>query len=287
MKEIQIKNINKVYKDAPALQNVSLTLEYGKVYGLLGRHGAGKSTLINIISNKVFADSGEVLIDGFSAKENMDIQEKIFCMSSADDLYDKEAKVKDIYKWTNRFYASFDIDKAFEIAMLFGLDTWLKSKELSIGYQSILKLSVALSLDVPYLILDEPFLGLGANHRALFYKILSDDYEKNKRTIIIATHLTDEITNIIEDVILIDNGKLLLQESHESLLSGGYSISGFKTDVDEYSQDKNVIRFDEYEGIKVAYILGDRTVLPQNTNLQVKVLNLQELFAKLTEKGGN
>ena len=287
MKAIQIKNVNKVYKDVVALQNVSLTLEHGKIYGLLGRNGAGKSTLINIISNRVFADSGEALIDGLPAKENMDVQEKIFCMSAADDLYDKDSKAKDIYKWSNQFYDCFDIDKAFEIAKLFGLDTKRKFKNLSTGYQSIFKLSVALSLNVPYLILDEPVLGLDANHRELFYKILLDDYEKNERTIIIATHLIEEIANLIEDVILIEGGKLLLQESTESLLSKGYCVSGFKTDVDEYSQDKNVIRFEEHEALKVAYILGDKSQLPQNVNLQVTPMNLQKLFVKLTEKGGN
>ena len=78
MKAIEIKNLNKTYKNVIGLQNISLTLEYGKIYGLLGRNGAGKSTLVNIISNRIFADSGEVLIDGLFSKENMQVHEKIF-----------------------------------------------------------------------------------------------------------------------------------------------------------------------------------------------------------------
>lgn len=81
----------------------------------MGRNGAGKSTLINIIANRIFADEGTVLVDDIPAKENMQVHEKIFCMSEA-DLYDKELKIKEHFKWINRFYDSFDLDKAFEIA---------------------------------------------------------------------------------------------------------------------------------------------------------------------------
>lgn len=143
MNAIQIKNVTKKYKDVTALDNVSFSFEYGKIYGFLGRNGAGKSTLINIIANRVFADSGEIMIDDIPAKENMKIHDKIFCMSEA-DLYDESLKVKELFKWINRFYDDFDKAKAFEIAEKFNLDTNRKFKALSKGYQSIFKLTVAL-----------------------------------------------------------------------------------------------------------------------------------------------
>lgn len=114
MNAIQIKNITKRYKDVTALDDISFSFEFGRIYGFLGRNGAGKSTLINIIANRIFADQGEVLIDGIPAKENMGVHEKIFCMSEA-DLYDRDLKVKDHFKWTNRFYNDFDLDKALEL----------------------------------------------------------------------------------------------------------------------------------------------------------------------------
>ena len=188
---------------------------------------------------------------------------------------------------TNLFYNNFEIDKAFEIAKLFDLNTNKKFKQLSTGYQSILKLTIALSLNVPYLIYDEPTIGLDANHRELFYKLLLDDYEKNEKTIIIATHLIEEISNIVEEVIIIDNGKLLLQESAEYILSKGYCVSGIKNDVDEYCRDKNVIGFDNLDGLKLAYILGDISEVNQSSNLQITQVNLQKIVIKLTEKGCN
>lgn len=278
MNAIQIKNITKRYKDVTALDDISFSFEFGRIYGFLGRNGAGKSTLINIIANRIFADQGEVLIDGIPAKENMGVHEKIFCMSEA-DLYDRDLKVKDHFKWTNRFYNDFDLDKAFELSKKFNLDINKRFKALSKGYQSIFKLIIALSLNVPYVIFDEPVLGLDANHRELFYSLLLKEFENNERTLIIATHL-------IEEVVLIDKGKILLQETVEELLEKGYSISGVAQEVDHYCEGKNVIGYDELGGLKIAYVLGEKTALPQGSNLQVTAMNLQKLFVKMTEKGG-
>lgn len=286
MKAIQIKNISKQYKNVTVLDNISFSFEYGKIYGFLGRNGAGKSTLINIIANRIFADYGEVIIDNLSAHENMAVHDKIFCMSEA-DLYDKDLKVRDHFKWIALFYTNFDKEKAFDIAKKFNLDTNKKFKALSKGYQSIFKLVVALSLNVPYVIFDEPVLGLDANHRELFYDLLLKNYEKSERTIIIATHLIEEVANIIEEVVLIDDGKVLLQENVSSLLETGYSVSGLANEVDHYCVDKNVIGYDELGNLKIAYVLGEKAPLPKTGNLSFSTMNLQKLFVKLTEKGGN
>lgn len=285
MNAIQIKNITKRYKGVTALDDVSLSFEFGKIYGFLGRNGAGKSTLINIIANRIFADQGEVLIDGIPAKENMGVHEKIFCMSEA-DLYDRDLKVKEHFKWTNRFYSDFDLEKALALSRKFDLDVNKRFKALSKGYQSIFKLIVALSINVPYVIFDEPVLGLDANHRELFYSLLLKELENNERTLILATHLIEEVSNIIEEVVLIDKGKILLQKTVEELLETGYSVSGLAQEVDRYCDGRNVIGYDELGNLKVAYVLGEKAALPQNSNLQIAAMNLQKLFVKMTEKGG-
>lgn len=285
MNEIQIKNITKKYNDLTALDNVSFSFEFGKIYGLLGRNGAGKSTLINIIANRIFADHGTILIDDIPAKENMQVHEKIFCMSEA-DLYDKDLKIKEHFKWIARFYDCFDLNKALTIAEKFELDINKKFRSLSKGYQSIFKLTAALSLNVPYVIFDEPVLGLDANHRELFYDLLLQDYENNERTIIVATHLIEEVANIIEEVVLIDHGQIILQDTVENLLETGYSVSGIAQEVDRYCSGKNVIGYDELGGMKIAYVLDEKTSFPQNSSLHFSSVNLQKLFVKLTEKGG-
>ncbi len=285
MEAIQIKGVTKRYKDVLALDNVSFTFEFGKIYGLLGRNGAGKSTLINIIANRVFADSGEVFIDGIAANENMAVHDKIFCMSEA-DLYDRDLKVIEHYKWTKRFYSDFDMNKALALSEKYDLDVNKRFRALSKGYQSIFKLIIALSLTVPYVIFDEPVLGLDANHRELFYSLLLKEFEEGERTFIIATHLIEELSNIIEEVVLIDKGRVILQESIESLLEKGYSISGSAAEVENYCAGRNVIGIEELGGLKIAYIMGEKAALPKESSLQISAMNLQKLFVKMTEKGG-
>ena len=280
MNRIQISNISKQYKDIKALDHIYCTFESGRIYGLLGRNGAGKSTLINIIANRIFASEGEITIDGLPSVENMAIHEKIYCMSEA-DLYDSNLKVKDLFKWTSRFYDHFDLDQAFEIADGFHLDVNKRFKSLSKGYQSILKLTIALSLDLPYIIFDEPVLGLDANHRELFYSLLLKNYEQRECTYIIATHLIEEVAHLIEDVVLIDQGKILLQDSVEHLLQNAYCVSGFASEVDQYCLGKEVLGQDTLGGMKIAYIKGQ----PQaSESLQFSPINLQKLFVKLTER---
>lgn len=285
MNAITVKHISKTYKAHQALDDVSLTFETGKIYGLLGRNGAGKSTLINIIANRIFADQGEVAIDGYSSSENMAVQEKVFCMSEA-DLYDKDLRVRQHFKWIQRFYQCFDIQQAYTIAEKFNLNLDKKFKDLSKGYQSIFKLTVALALNIPYTIFDEPVLGLDANHRELFYQLLLEAHASQGRTFIIATHLIEEVANIIERVIIINEGQVLLDASIDNLLAQGYSISGKASDVDLYCQNLHVISYESLYNLKIAYILDDMPPLPANSPLQVASINLQKLFVKLTEKGG-
>lgn len=284
MRAIEINQVSKKYKDTLALDHVQFKFEHGKIYGLLGRNGAGKSTLLNIISNRIFASEGTILIDGQDSKDNELVHELIFCMSEA-DLY-PNLKVRELMNWTEQFYDCFDKQKAIVLCKHFGLDQNKKINALSTGYKSIFKLIVALSLQVPYVIFDEPVLGLDANHREMFYKLLLEDFEKSQRTIIIATHLIEEVAGVIEDVVIIDQGKILLQDSVENLMSKGYSISGLQRDVDTYCQDKNVIGFDELGNMKIAYVLGELDERQLNERLHPSSINLQKLFVKLTESGG-
>lgn len=286
MNGIEIRNITKRYKNVTALDNISASLAHGRIYGLLGRNGAGKSTLINIMANRIFADEGEIFIDGENAKENSSVHEKIFCMSEA-DLYDDSMKVKNIFRWTGEFYDSFDGEKALQLAEKFQLDVNKRFKALSKGYQSICKLIVALSLGTPYVVFDEPVLGLDANHREMFYHMLLENYEENGQTIILATHLIEEVASLIEEVVIIEKGQILLQKNVDELMEEGYCVSGLAGEVDAWCRGKNVIGSDELGNMKLVYILGEREELPAGSHLQISGMNLQKLFVKLTEEGGN
>ena len=285
MEKIEIRGLTKKYKKVTALDNIDMDFEKGKIYALLGRIGAGESTLIDTVANRIFADEGYINIDGIPATENPNVHEKIFCMSEK-DMYDSQLRIRELFKWIDKFYDSFDVKKAYKLSKRFSLNVDSKLRSLSKGYQSIFKLIVALSIDVPYVIFDEPVLGLDAFHRDLFYKIMLEEYEKKERTYIIATHLIEEIENIIEEVVIIDKGKVQVQSSVDELIGSGYSVSGLKETVDRYCHDKNVIGYDTLHDIKIAYILGDKTKETGWENLNFSGMSLQKIFIKMTGDEG-
>lgn len=278
---IEVKDVSKGFGSVEALRQVSLRFEERKIYGLLGRNGAGKSTLLNIIANRIFADTGEVLINGMPAAENDRAQSLLYLMSEQ-TLYPEKMKVREAFKWTRNFYPSFDTACAQELSARFGLDTKKKVKALSTGYSSIFKIVIALSVGTPYILLDEPVLGLDAGHRELFYKALIERYSANPCTVILSTHLIEEAAGVIEDIVIIKEGKVIQNESCESLLSKGYTISGRASAVDDFIRGKEIIGTDSLGGLKTAYILGP---LPQGglpEGLELSGLDLQKLFVQLT-----
>ena len=285
MSKIEVVGLTKVYGSTVALDNVSLTFEHDKIYGLLGRNGAGKSTLLKLISNQIFPNSGEILIDGEPVNNNDNALSKLYMMSEG-KYYPNKLKIAEIFNWTRRFYENFNHDYALELAKLFDLNTNKKVGALSTGYMSIFKLIIALSVNTPFVFLDEPVLGLDANHRDLFYSVLIKKYSENPSAMIISTHLIEEISNIVEDIIIIDKGKILRNESCQELLSNGYTVAGSAILVDDYIKGKNVIGVDSLGGLKTAYILGKVDNVP--SGIEVSKLDLQKLFVKLTnDKGGD
>ena len=285
MSKIEVVGLTKTYGSTLALDNVSLTFENDKIYGLLGRNGAGKSTLLKLISNHIFPTSGEVLVDGEPVNDNDTALNKLYIMSER-QYYPNKLKISEVFKWTGRFYIGFNHEYALELTELFDLNINKKVGALSTGYASIFKLIIALSVNTPFVFLDEPVLGLDANHRDLFYSILIKKYSDNPSTIIISTHLIEEISNIVEDIIIIDKGRILRNESCQELLSNGYTVAGSATLIDDYIKGKNVIGTDSLGGLKTAYIIGKIDNIP--LGIEVSKLDLQKLFVKLTnDKGGD
>lgn len=278
---IEIKNISKKFGSVEALSQVSLCFEENKIYGLLGRNGAGKSTLLNLISNRIFADSGEILVNSMPAAENDQAQSLLYLMSEQ-TLFPEKMKIRDAFNWTRNFYPNFDLAYAQNLAVRFGLDTKKKIKALSTGYTSIFKVITALSAGTPYVLLDEPVLGLDAGHRELFYKVLLETYGLRPCCIILSTHLIEEAAGVIEDIVIINQGKIIKNESCESLLSKGYTVSGKASSVDAFTEGKTIIGTDMLGGLKTAYIMEtlNREQVPED--LEVSRLDLQKLFVQLT-----
>ncbi len=283
MNGIQVKNCTKNYGDVRALNDVSLLFEPGKIYGLLGRNGAGKTTLLNLITNRIFADSGEVMVDGRSNKADNALRN--LYMMSEKNYYPENMKIRDVFRWSKEFYPAFDMDYANSLADQFGLKTDKRIKALSTGYASIAKIIVALSVNADYVLLDEPVLGLDANHREMFYRLLLENYSERPKTFVISTHLIEEAANVIEDIVIIKNGQILRSQPCEQLLYEAYTVSGLATAVDEYGKNKHVFSEDIVGGLKSAYIMGTPDAEEaRHKGLELSKPDLQKLFIRLTNE---
>ncbi len=278
---IEVKNISMRFKDVYALRDISVRFEENRIYGLLGRNGAGKTTLLNLIDNRLFSTGGAVYIDGLAAKENDRALSKVYFMADT-QLIPDDMKVKDLFKTTQCFYPGFDMSYALRLADEYQLNTKKKLRALSTGYKTIAKLICTLATDAKYLLLDEPVLGLDANHRDKFYRDLLENYGASPRTIIISTHLIEEVSSIIEQVVIIKNGTILLDKPTEEVQQMGYSVSGSAADIEHYCADKNILSMQSLGGLKTACVLGKAEV--PDARLQYTELDLQQLFIHLTNQ---
>ncbi|MDL2292456.1 ABC transporter ATP-binding protein [Acholeplasma sp. OttesenSCG-928-E16] len=288
MSTIKTINLTKKFDELIAVDNVNLTFEENKIYALLGRNGAGKSTLINMITNRLFPTSGEIYIDDDSATENTVAQSKIFGMTE-NATYPLEIRVKKCFLLAKDIHQYFDIDYAYQLSKDFDLNTNKKVSQLSTGYKGILKLILTLASNTSIMIFDEPVLGLDANYRALFYKRLLESYTKEPKTIIISTHLIDEVQDVIEHAIIINDGKIIVDDEIDNVLNLAYIVSGSKNSVENYIKDKKVLKIDNIGNFYSATLLKDESYSKDEIskcNLDLSSGKLQDLFICLTEKGG-
>ena len=279
MNAITVKDLTVRFGETVALYNVSVAFGENRIYGLLGRNGAGKSTLMNAVTNRLFPEMGEVFIDGEPAMENDRAQGKIYCMGEKNYLPDSTT-VRQMFRWTADFYPGFDQEYAERLAGEFGLEVRKKLRGLSTGYLTISKLIAALACPAPYVIFDEPVLGLDANHRELFYRRLIENYAARPRTVIISTHLIEEIADIVEQVVIIKKGRILLDKPTEEVKAMGYAVSGKAAAVDAFCAGRKVLDVETLGGLKTACILGKAENVPEE--LELSRLDLQKLFIRLT-----
>nr|WP_319489758.1 ABC transporter ATP-binding protein [uncultured Caproiciproducens sp.] len=279
MSKIKMRNITKTFGGLTALKNITIDLEENHIYGLLGRNGAGKTTLLNLLTGKMFPDSGEITVDGKRVAENDEVLSKMYCMTEM-NLYPERMRVKEAFRWSAEFYPKFDPEYADSLCKKFELGQERKIRDLSTGYASIFKIIVALSCGTEIVIFDEPVLGLDANHRELFYKELILNFSDNPRTLILSTHLIEEVAGIIDHVVVIKNGSLILDDEVQNVLSLGCTVSGPAGAVDQFTKGKQVLGYDTLGGLKTVYLMEHDADAPQG--LEIGTLNLQKLFIQLT-----
>ncbi|MEN1970204.1 ABC transporter ATP-binding protein [Lentibacillus sp. N15] len=278
---IDVNQLTKQYKDTTALNGISFTLEEPKIYGLLGRNGAGKTTFMEILAGHILATSGELTIDGENPFDNQRLTESI-CLIKEGNNFKRDLKVKQVLRLYSIFYPTWDQELADELMGVYNLKRNARVKALSKGMTSALGIIVGLASKAPITVFDEPYIGLDAAARSKFYEILLEEYQSEKRTIILSTHLIDEVSLLFEEVLIIQDGKLILQEEAETLRNHTCAVTGSVEQVEAFIQDKTVINKKELAGMMTAYVYGSQDEA-KSSGLSTEGVPIQELMIYLTE----
>lgn len=283
---LEIKDLNKSYGKTKVLTDINLSMEENKIYGLLGRNGAGKTTLLKLIAGQLIRNSGEIKLDGQEIFENGRAMED-FCLVREFASSIKEKKVKDILSLARILFKDWDEEYEKYLLKEFSLNIKKKFLKLSTGNQTIVGLIIGLASRSRITMFDEPTLGLDAAMRYKFYNLLLADYEKNPRTIIISTHLIDEVTNLFEEVIILNDERVALKDDVDSLIKRSYFLSGREEVINSVIKDKRVISSEEFGSTKIVGIheeLSDEEIKElEKNNIDVSNIPLQKLFIYLTD----
>lgn len=281
---ITLNNVTKKFGDHSALQDVSVSFEENKFYGLLGKNGAGKTTLMHLLAGHTLPSSGEVLIDGKSPFNNRDVLKDI-CLINETSNFKRRLKVKDVLKIASLFYPNWSHNKADYLMRRFSLKPNLNAKGLSKGMESALGIIIGLSSRAKITIFDEPYIGLDASARHDFYDILLEEFEDYPRTFILSTHLIDEVSRLFEEVIMLNEGKVMFQQGADSMVEKSLKVSGPAEIVNQFIEDKNVIDQKELMGMKTALIYGDIYSIQEaiNLGLEAERSTIQTLMVNLTK----
>ena len=283
---IEVNNLSLKYKKFEALKDVSFKLEYGKIYGLLGRNGAGKTSLLSILSSYRQQTNGSLKIAGVNPYENAEINQNI-SFHFQTNYEDETEKVKNMLSMVGEYRPNYDPEYAKYLVELFKLPMNKYVNKLSKGMQSALEVIMGLASRSPITIFDESYLSMDAPTRVKFYNELLKDQENYQRTFILSTHLVSEMDYLFDEVLILDNGKLLLHEDYESLTSKGMSITGSAADVDEFVKGRRILRSQQLGKTKSVMIFEERTKetedMAGNLGLEIGPISLQDLFIHLTE----
>jgi ABC-2 type transport system ATP-binding protein len=286
---IDVDDVTVRFGDVTALDGLSLSLAPGKVYGLLGRNGSGKTTLLSLLASHLRATSGRVRIDGEDPFENARLVERICLVRESGDVVETEP-VKAVLARTRRLRPNWDQDLADRLVDLFALPLKRAVGKLSRGQRSALGITTALASQSPLTMLDESYLGLDAPSRHAFYDVLLQDYMANPRTFVISTHLIEEVSELFEEVVIIDRGRLVAHESTVSLRERGAAITGPAKVVDLFTDRFDVIAEQQLGGVKSTTVFGELSAehrtQARDAGLELSPVTLQDLFVNLTSGRG-
>lgn len=225
---LECHGLTKFYHGVPALNNIELSVEKGKIVGLLGPNGSGKTTLIKLANGLLTPTGGEILINGVP----VGVDSKMIVSYLPDrNFLSQWFTVKQMVQYFEDFYLDFSSQRAYEMLKGLGIDVTRKIKTLSKGTQEKVELILVMSRDAKLYLLDEPIAGVDPATRDYILRTIISNYNEDA-TIIISTHLIADVEQILSDVIFINNGSIVLKDSADSIREKhGQSVDGYFREV--------------------------------------------------------
>ncbi len=283
---IEVDHLTKRYGSTLALDDVTLTFEADTIYGLLGRNGAGKTTLMSIITAQNFPTSGGVRVFGQQPYENAGVLRRV-CFVRESQRYPDDATPQHAFTIARLFFPNWDDERAGPRVEEFRLPVDRRIKKLSRGQLSAVGVILGLASRAEITFFDEPYLGLDAVARQVFYDRLLEDYSEHPRTIVLSSHLIDEVSSLIERVVLLEAGRVLLDEPTEELRDRAATIVGDAETVERFVAGREVISRERLGRVLGATVYGalsaaDRAEL-RELGLDVSPVSLQQLVVRTTQ----
>lgn len=206
---LECNDLSKNYGQKAALKNVNLTIEPGQIVGLLGPNGSGKTTLIKLINGLLQPSSGTIRVNGI--KPGMETKAIVSYLSDKNYLSDW-MRVEDIVHMFNDFYADFNMQKALDMLKDLDIDYKQKFKTLSKGTKEKVQLILVMAREAKLYVLDEPIAGVDPAARDYILRTILKNYNP-EATVIISTHLIQDVEQIFDSVIFINKGEIALHET--------------------------------------------------------------------------
>lgn len=284
MSVVSMRGVTKRYGDFAALENVSLEFGENRIHGLLGRNGAGKTTVMQILTGQNFETSGEVEVFGSHPFENGDALGRV-CFIKESQKYPDTFRAKHALAAARMLYPNWNEALATELIDEFSLPVKRRIKKLSRGQLSAVGVIIGLASRAPLTFFDEPYLGLDAVARQIFYDRLLADYAEFPRTIVLSTHLIDEVSDLIEHVVLIDRGRILMDEDADLLRSRAVTVSGPAQTVESFAAGHRELHREQLGGFLRVTLEG----VPEEKDahgLEFEPVSLQELVVRTTQQAG-
>jgi len=211
---LQATNLTKIFSpNICAINNLSLTLERGRIIGLLGPNGSGKTTLIKMINGLLMPSQGSLTINGFAPGVET---KKVIAYLPECTYLQNHMKVSDIIEFFIDFYEDFQQERAFSMLASLNINIDAKLKTLSKGTKEKVQLVLVMSRDAQLYILDEPIAGVDPAARDFILKTIITNYNPNA-TILLSTHLISEIETILDDVIFIKQGQVIMKATVDDI----------------------------------------------------------------------